>query len=595
MTKYDELSEIFENSNARNLDADQLSEEFIWTEPFNLLFSPQNHIILGSRGSGKTALIKMLAHENLCRIGNKYYKAKNAINNKDFVATYVPLKIEWINSLSNYCSDYIDDYFKWSLNLSLCVNLLDTLRSCISYYILDEIEKLRKEKEICKKISTYWLENTIINTIDELRVNLEEIEYKKNLIFNKESMKIELTTEEKNIGSQFNTSLFKPFTIASKTIHKELNFPKNCKWYVCIDEAEFLTERHQKILNTNMRTVSDLVFKITTMPYRHKTLETNVDANINVGHDLEYIYIDKLGTAYKNQQLSDQKIQEFAEKLFENRLKSHNSTTLTLANLVGESILTQSTSELVGEDELLNLIRKHCNEDTITRTFHLHETDSKQFDDSVVRKLRGILVLREEYNNKIGNSASELYSGVSIISRCSDGNPRRLYRLFNHLLNNTTISNKPISNKVQSERLKSYSYKELEVIKLGKGGVDAFEFINKIGNYFKQQTLDEKLGSDVPQSFTINNISDIHWECIKAAVDLGLIYPYLKKDKNMQNLFPPKQGKFILANCLAPYFNLFPRVGRSVDLNTITNTNSSNISQYEFILNNEEVTDENKS
>ena len=33
-----------------------------------------------------------------------------------------------------------------------------------------------------------------------------------------------------------------------------------------------------------MRSASDLVFKITTMPYRHHTLDTDVVANINIGH-----------------------------------------------------------------------------------------------------------------------------------------------------------------------------------------------------------------------------------------------------------------------------------------------------------------------
>ncbi|MEC6220618.1 hypothetical protein VXU45_15805 [Enterobacter hormaechei] len=287
------------------------------------------------------------------------------------------------------------------------------------------------------------------------------------------------------------------------------------------------------------------------------------------------IYIDKLGTSHLNQQASDKIIQDFAEKLFVNRLKYHHKNFLTLEQLVGKSILTQSTPDIVENEYVIQLIEKHCNADTISRAKSLLASDPGKFDDAIVRKLRGMLLLREEYNNKSGNSASTLYSGVAIISRCSDGNPRRLFRLFNHLLGNLKNQSTRIPDASQSERIKSYSYRELEVVKFEKDGIKAFEFINKIGGYFKEKSLVEKLGSDTPQSFRIDNsISEEQWGCIKTAVDLGLLYPYVKKDRNAKSLFPSKEGRFVIANCLTPNFNLFPRVGRPIQLHNIFNSNA---------------------
>lgn len=99
---FSELSTLFENSNARGLNTNQLANEFIWTESFEALFTSQNQVILGSRGSGKTALVKMLAHENLSKLASFYPKAKAIIDEKNFIATYVPLRVEWVNSLNNY-------------------------------------------------------------------------------------------------------------------------------------------------------------------------------------------------------------------------------------------------------------------------------------------------------------------------------------------------------------------------------------------------------------------------------------------------------------------------------------------------------------
>ncbi|ENO3041042.1 hypothetical protein ACTT3R_003407 [Enterobacter ludwigii] len=585
-----ELSSLFENSNARGLNTNQLAKEFIWTESFEALFTSQNQVILGSRGSGKTALVKMLAHENLSKLGEFYPKAKDLIGSRNFIATYVPLRVEWVNSLNNYESKK-EEYFIWSLNLSLCANLLDTIRSCIDCYIEDEIEQLFVERKICLDISDVWFsnDNLKLNNLNDIRNELERVEFKKNLAFNKEAMGVTLSDEESRIGEAFHTTLFKPFEFASRIIKRKLSLQESNRWIVCIDEAEFLTKNHHQTLNTFMRSASDLVFKITTMPYRHHTLDTDVAANINIGHDLEYVYIDKLGTSHLNQQNSDKIIQEFAEKLFVNRLKYHHKNDITLEQLVGKSVLTQSTPDIAENTYVMKLIEKHCNADTINRANTLFLNDINKFDDAIIRKLRGLLLLREEYNNKLGNSSSTLYSGVAIVSRCSDGNPRRLFRLFNHLLGNLKDQSKKIPDASQSERIKSYSYRELEVIKFEKDGIKAFDFINKIGGYFKEKSLVEKLGSNTPQSFSIDNtIHEDQWSCIKTAVDLGLLYPYVKKDRNTKSLFPSKEGRFVLANCLAPNFNLFPRVGRSIQLHNIFNSNAPLSAEDQMELFNDE-------
>ncbi|RYA78985.1 hypothetical protein DD592_07440, partial [Enterobacter cloacae complex sp. 2DZ2F20B] len=241
----------------------------------------------------------MLAHENLSKLGEFYPKAKDLIDSRNFIATYVPLRVEWVNSLNNYESKK-EEYFIWSLNLSLCANLLDTIRSCIDCYIEDEIEQLFVERKICLDISDVWFsnDNLKLNNLNDIRNELERVEFKKNLAFNKEAMGVTLSDEESRIGEAFHTTLFKPFEFASRIIKRKLSLQESNRWIVCIDEAEFLTRNHHQTLNTFMRSASDLVFKITTMPYRHHTLDTDVAANINIGHDLEYVYIDKLGTSH---------------------------------------------------------------------------------------------------------------------------------------------------------------------------------------------------------------------------------------------------------------------------------------------------------
>ncbi len=592
------LKNVFEASNARDFTSNQLVNEFIWTDSFTeILCSTKNQIVLGSRGSGKTALVKMLSHQNLRKLAKKNIdktdkqetknieEANRIIQEKSLVATYVPLKVEWVNSLENY-EDSKDKYFIWSLNLATCARLIDTAKSCIEAYVEDDVEGALIQRSICKSLSKLWTLPRSINNFPQLSRELETLEYEKNLMFNKESMGLELTNEEKSLGLAFHGNLFSPFTIATKQISGALDIPNSCKWILCLDEAEFLSKEHHQILNTHMRSANDIFFKITTMPYRHHTLSTTVEANVNVGHDLEYVYIDKLGTINKNQKTSDKTIQTFATKLFINRLRQFdNDNVKTLEGLVGHSKLAQDTNELITDDDLLVLIDNHCNEATNTRAKKLYKENKKKFDDEIGRKNRGILLLRDEYHNRIGSSNSSLYSGVAIIARCSDGNPRRLFRLFNHLLNGSSGELNSILPTVQSKRIKSFSHSELEVIKFEKGGKSSFELIKAIGSYFKVKTLEEKLGSDLPQAISIqHSVDDRIWAAIKSAVDLGLLYPVVKKDSNERSLFPVKEGVFSLANCLAPHFNLFPRVGRGVSISTVMNS-SKVIEQMELFEN----------
>ncbi|RTR32791.1 hypothetical protein [Shewanella atlantica] len=580
------LKNVFEASNARDFTSNQLVNEFIWTESFSeLLYSTKNQVVLGSRGSGKTALVKMLSHQNLRKLANKHLsssdkqernnisEAKTIIEQRSLVATYVPLKVEWVNSLENY-ENSKDKYFIWSLNLATCARLIDTAKSCIDAYVEDEVDAVLVQRNVCKNLSRLWTLPRLINNFQELRRELEILEYEKNLMFNKESMGLTLTNEEKVLGMAFHGNLFSPFTIATKQISSALNIPDNSKWVLCLDEAEFLSKEHHQILNTHMRSANDIFFKITTMPYRHHTLSTTVNANVNVGHDLEYIYIDKLGTINKNQKSSDKIIQEFATKLFVNRLRQFDSdSTKTLETLVGHSKLAQDTNELVTDEALLVMIENHCNEVTYTRAKKLYKENIKKFDDELARKIRGILLLRDEYHNRIGSTNTSLYSGVAIISRCSDGNPRRLFRLFNHLLNGSVEELNSILPSVQSKRIKSFSHSELEVIKFEKSGKRSYELIKAIGSFFKAKTLEEKLGSDLPQAIQIqHSVDERVWAAIKSAVDLGLLYPVVKKDSNERSLFPEMEGVFCLANCLAPHFNLFPRVGRAVSISTVMNS-----------------------
>ncbi len=567
------FNNIFEHSNARYFTSNQLAEEFVWTPAFESLISNKNHIILGSRGSGKTALIKMLSHECLTKLNDE--KAKKIIEERSFIATYIPLKVEWVNSIFD-----IDDnnlLFKWSLNLSSCARFLDTIRSCLLSYIDDDIDRIIKERAICNKISEIWLSNKL-NTITDIYDELEIVEYRKNIVFNKIKLGLKISDEDQMVGINFNTDLFKPLTMALSTVKKEIGLSNASTFCICIDEAEFLTKEHHKILNTHMRSYNEIVFKITTMPYRHYTLETNTGTPLNMGHDFDYLNIDKQGLHGNSKNNPQNFFENFAEKLFKKRIENSSITNkdVSLKYLLGSSILIDSPKEAIPDEQLMEKVREYCDSNTIQRAERLIDIDPALFESSISRKLRGTLILKDSFQHYKGNASPSIYSGYSLVVRCADGNPRRLLRIFNYIFSKhieTCTELKPLSDKEQGSKLKEFSYSELDGLNLEIDGKKAFDLFTTIGRFLKDKLHIDKINTDTYSSFSFDVEDDDLWKNIEKAVDLGLIYPDFRGLDN-DNKMPNRKGRFALAFCLSPHFYLMPRKGNSIRLSIIMNNNS---------------------
>lgn len=93
------FSAAFEVDNAKQETAAQLAKRFIWTPQYTRALTAKNHIFLGSRGSGKTALIKMLAHDHLSRSNDP--RAEEIIKGRQFIGTYIKTRVDWSGILSS--------------------------------------------------------------------------------------------------------------------------------------------------------------------------------------------------------------------------------------------------------------------------------------------------------------------------------------------------------------------------------------------------------------------------------------------------------------------------------------------------------------
>jgi hypothetical protein len=579
--------DLFEIDNARNLTRDELVATFEPTKPFWRLLSAKNHIVLGSRGSGKTALAKMLSHDHLCALSNE--RARRIIDSQSFIGVYVPMRVEWVGALKNkpwQNEREAEFFFQWRLNLATCAGFLETAKSCLERYIADIGQRARMERHLCAEISEAWSGGTErISSIKGLAGFLEDLEYEEQQQIARRRLFGSISERQTGRTVAFHTDLFTPLRRAIALSTRAFAFPQETAWLLCLDEAEFLETLHHRILNSHLRGYSGkLVFKITTMPYFHRTLDTNTGVPLDVGHDFEYVYIDQ-DPVLTNEEPGDEG-EKFALTLFNKRARvsgaryrrttGNQTSYITSRELLGHSdLLDGHESQWVEGSNIMALLRKHASQETKERAEGLG-IGTPRFMDQIGRKIRPALLLKDRVLSQRGHTELDVYSGATMTIRIGDANPRRLIRLFNSLLLEVPSSaiSQPqktplLSKKQQTRILIRFSSGTLSRVQSEpEVGRELYEFIRRVGEYMHHSLYEKPVTTDQVSSFRLtSSVEQMYWPLIQHAVALGLLYPNL--NTNHPDQLPQKSGTFHLAYVLAPLFRILPRRGKALGLQAV--------------------------
>ena len=122
----------FRESQARMYASAKLAEEFYPTSFFWSLFNDEHEILLGTRGSGKTALLRMLTYSCLRRLGHE--RARSYAEARTFVGFYVPMHLEFMASLPGHDAPLEQrmPYFQFAFNCAAAKSLLDEVEQVLA-------------------------------------------------------------------------------------------------------------------------------------------------------------------------------------------------------------------------------------------------------------------------------------------------------------------------------------------------------------------------------------------------------------------------------------------------------------------------------
>lgn len=570
----------FAQDNAKQMQLEETVKWFVPGDKFRTLFQPKHQILLGSRGSGKTTWVRLLAHDHVrfaAKINESRLSYAREALKQHLIGVYVPASVAFSGALKNkdWASEREEEeQFVWRLNIHCCAALTHIIQSCAEEYISDEHERILKVSAICKRLSSTWSRGkNECNNILDLRLLLTEIELQHQSQIREQRVRHAGSLHNIDAIDFFDCEVLLPLKHAIEVLCSTLNIPPNATWMICVDEVEYLTQSHHRILNTIMRASSGrIVLKLATMPFAHLTLATNNGDPIREGHDFEYVYvnqdpIDSRGTGL------DSGFLKFARDIFTYRFTRRNADLkgLSLNNVLGDSPLFDGYHN--DFDRFMADLKTFGNQATLERALRLRGTP--KFGNEIYRKLANVLLLRAQLERNKGNSKLSIYSGEELVVRCCDGNPRRLVRVINSIILRAKKygggSTLPISGTIQNEILEETARDILaRTPSEPPYGTLTAEYLNAIGTYVRNKFSNSprRLGSDQVTSVEVLERDGVDVQnFIKQAIQLSLMTP--SSDTAIRTPNQVCEGVFHLAFLFAPLFKFFPRRNDSVRISMV--------------------------
>ena len=569
----------FSDSQARNFSDTKIIGEFCPVSNYWSLFNDQHEILLGTRGSGKTFLLKMMRYSMLKRIDND--QAREIAQKKEFIALYVPMYLEFVTHITNSkaAEDKQIQLFQFAFNCLLAQSLLLEVKEILS----EEEDKLlwaKKSRALASALNEIWF-NEAPNGISDLFSLTIKIE---KLFYN-----FDLQTGDLNaIPPVFKRPIGASLLAAKDLIVYHLGLKEEPTWIICIDEAEFLSETLQRCINNVFRSDSKrIALKVATLPFYHCTLKT-LDPNISVSaeNDFHYRVVDM--------KYDDQDFCELTDSLVAHRLKTRFNSNVEVQRLedflgtVGSDAQIDYYREEVG---LENATYEVITEEILKSFSEERRKTASDYENKrkpVYDKFAPIFYVRKMFSlSKKGNTKPGWYAGSQMVRKIAQGNPRAFIQIMNNLFEKAR--NFELTPKAQHGVIMEYVHSFCESTQaLESNGPTMYRDLSGIATILQNNVHGEALkvaGSNFVLKFADENVYESTKKWLQQAtaysrisVSEDVIKTGIKRDTEyslsnayaaeywipMRSEIPPKKIP-ILDNQGATYVVRLPRTSPSQD------------------------------
>jgi hypothetical protein len=552
----------FKDSQSRTFSDEKVIREFCPTSLYWSLFNDQHEVLIGTRGSGKTILLKMIRYSLLKQLDDE--NAKKIALEKNYIGIYVPMNLEFLGAFTHQEVPESQKliFFQFAFNCSLAQAFLHELSAIIEDYD-DPIQRAIIIRELAKKISHVWFpdaDKERLVTLTDISDYINKMYYKKDVSIG--------TLEDTPIS--FKGTLCTPIQSVGSSVANVLQLKSDLRWLICIDEAEFLSESYLKCINTLFRSDSKgIIIKMATLPFRHTTKETlapGVFAEAN-GNDFNYRIVD---------------------------MKHDHHDFINVTNILCKKRLADAIPDFpsiksledflgkVGDDDLIDYYRKEiatsASRDDVESAIIASLSQTRQ--ESALKSLGSpknrktiydrfapVFFCREMYKtSKTGNHVPGWYVGPRMVRRISQGNPRLFIQLMNDYFE--YARNHHLNLKAQHRVAATFSNKIFESTKgLPLRGPLLHAILENVCNELHKRTHDNFIG-DAGNAFLLS-IEDLQNEQVIESIKVGIQYLRLSADHHAILDVISENSTLLISNCLSANFWLPMRKGSTPRLQSL--------------------------
>lgn len=544
--------ESFHNTyNARHLNPKQVAERFIWSDNYGKLVRNDHSIILGARGCGKTTLMKMLTLPALQAW--KGSKANEIKKNICFYAIYISTDIYWDVKNSTY-SKQLEKFGTFSMlistfsvNNNVFTSLCETFKNIIEIDLKDF--DLDKESALCNELISAWKLPPTIPRLSYIKEALHKRVDEVNQLIHQVIFNIKNESDiPKNeyFTLSFESSIEVVIPIFERIYGLE---PKKKKWALCFDELEFAPLWLQDTLFKSLRSRSQyILYKLSASPILSLELEKSLQGEYRATSGNDFTLI-KTWNSKDNEKFSRKIINYLLDKKYRKK---------DAAGFFGTNPIYDKSSDSYIEgsefyNEMTQLLQKDISfkEFLVSKQINVNKplAENKQQKDTIFRKIKPIvyyrnyyLKLNDENTDEIASrhrKSSEIFSGIEVLCKICDGNPRWLIGIINEILEKSN-SNGAEKNLQYNELYSAAKRFENVIANIPIGSysnVTLTELIDKIGKYFQKEVNGPIFKMDPKGTFIVDEsnklLPDNYIRLLEKAISQGAIILTESNDDTM--------------------------------------------------------------
>lgn len=545
----------FSDSQARNFSDDKIVNEFFPITLYWTLFNDQHEVLLGTRGCGKTFLLKMMRYSMVKTINDPL--ANELVRKKEFIALYVPMHLEFVAPLNKLNSQRNQTVlFQILFNCLLSNSIMTELNSLLED-IEDAIEQAKKRIAIVRKLDEIWFGVTQSEMCDfiELSEKIDRMYY--NIDWN--------DFEESLIPIVFRRQICASLLAVKSSVCHILEFNTEPTWIVCIDEAEFLNDTCQKCINNVFRSDSNrIALKMATLPFYHSTLETLIPGIVvSEGNDFLYKVVDM------NYGSSD--FIRLTDKLCEHRMKTRFNSNISCSGLeefignIGNDDYIDYYRNIVGDDKAsYEVIEKKIIENFPPKRRE-NAPKYSNLRKTVYDKYAPIFFLREIYKlSRTGNNKPGWFAGAKTIRKVSQGNPRMFIQIMCSLFDKAKETN--LTPRAQHDVIYQFACDFCESTQALQGeGPLAYYNLNSIAEKIHKKVHGDNLVTG-GLSFLITEDTVQKW------LEIAIAYSRVIVDDETKRRGITQKSKMMLSNAYAVKYWLPMRADVPVSISGLGNS-----------------------